>query len=115
VTKEENRLLVDNFSEEEVKKALFQMKHNQSPDPDGFLAEFYQVFLDVIKGVLMALFHEFHQDSLPLIQSQLRYYYFVTKVCRGFKNSAIWTYLPPQCGLQGFYKIVDQSPHIGSS
>jgi hypothetical protein len=52
--------------EEEVKKAIFQMEHNKSPGPDGFSAEFYQVFWDLIKGDLMALFHEFHQGALPL-------------------------------------------------
>jgi hypothetical protein len=66
VTDEENRVLVDNFLEAEVKHALFQMEHNKSSGPDGFLAEFYQVFWDMIKGDLMALFREFHQDSLPL-------------------------------------------------
>jgi hypothetical protein len=66
VTEEENRLLVENFSEEEVKKAVFQMEHNKSPGPNGFSAEFYQVFWEIINGDLMALFHEFHHGSLPL-------------------------------------------------
>jgi hypothetical protein len=59
-------VLVEKNSEEEVKKMIFQMEHNKSPGLDGFPAEFYQVFWDVIKGDLMALFHEFHQGSLPL-------------------------------------------------
>jgi hypothetical protein len=59
-------VLVEKNSEEEVKKTIFQMEHNKSPGLDGFPAEFYQVFWDVIKGDLMALFHEFHQGSLPL-------------------------------------------------
>jgi hypothetical protein len=59
-------LLVADFEEEEVKRAMFQMKHNKSPGPDGFPAEFYQVFWDILKGHLMALFCEFHQGSLPL-------------------------------------------------
>jgi hypothetical protein len=33
----------------------------------GFLAEFYQFFWELIKGDLVALFHEFHQGSLPLL------------------------------------------------
>jgi hypothetical protein len=45
---------------------MFQMEHNKSLGPDSFLAEFYQMFWDVIKGDRMALFHEFHQGSLPL-------------------------------------------------
>jgi hypothetical protein len=66
VTEEENRVLVENFSEAEVKHELFPMKHNKSPGPDGFPVEFYQVFYDVIKGDLMVLFREFHQGSVPL-------------------------------------------------
>jgi hypothetical protein len=66
VIEEENDFLVQDFSEEEVKRAMFQMEHNKSSGPDGFLTEFYQVFWDIIKGDLMALFHEFHHGSLPL-------------------------------------------------
>jgi hypothetical protein len=42
------------------------MEHNKSSGPDGFPVEFYQVFWEVIKGDLMALFHEFHHGALPL-------------------------------------------------
>jgi hypothetical protein len=63
---EESRALAEEFIEEEVKKPIFQMEHNKSPDPDGFLPEFYQVFWEVIKKDFMALFHEFHRGSLPL-------------------------------------------------
>jgi hypothetical protein len=63
---EENRLLVEAFTEEEVRYALFQMEHNKAPSPNGFLTEFYQAFWEVVKANLMALFHEFHQGSLPL-------------------------------------------------
>jgi hypothetical protein len=66
VTNEENRILVEEFTEEEVKKALYQMEHNKSPGLDRFLTEFYQVFWEVIKTDLMTLFHEFHQGRLPL-------------------------------------------------
>jgi hypothetical protein len=37
VSDEENRVLVEEFTEE-VKKAIFQMEHNKSPGPDGFPA-----------------------------------------------------------------------------
>ena len=42
------------------------MKHNKAPDPDSFPAEFYQVFLSLIKDDLMAMFREFHAGNLPL-------------------------------------------------
>ena len=37
-------MLVEKFTEEEVKNAIFQMEHNKTPGPDGFPLEFYQVF-----------------------------------------------------------------------
>jgi hypothetical protein len=66
VTDEKNGLLVESFTEEEVKRDVFQMEHNKSSGPDGFPTEFYHVFGELIKGDLMTLFHEFHQDSLSL-------------------------------------------------
>jgi hypothetical protein len=56
VTDEENKLLVEPFSEEEVKHVLFQMEHNKASGPDRFLAKFYQAYWEVIKVDLMALF-----------------------------------------------------------
>jgi hypothetical protein len=58
---DENRALTANFSMEEVHDAIFQMKHNKSPGPDGFPAEFYQHFWGVIKYDLMALFESFQK------------------------------------------------------
>ena len=58
--------LVDQFSETEVRTAVFQMNHNKAPGLEGFPSEFYQVFWETIKDDLMALFREFHNSSLPL-------------------------------------------------
>jgi hypothetical protein len=46
VSMEENGLLTATYSEEEVKKAVFQMEHNKAPGLDGFPTEFYQIFWD---------------------------------------------------------------------
>jgi hypothetical protein len=62
----ENEILSGAFSENEIKEAMFQMEHNKAPRPDGFPAEFYQYFWDIIKPDLLALFNEFHQGTLPL-------------------------------------------------
>jgi hypothetical protein len=40
------------------------MDHNKALGTDGFLAEFYQVFWEVIKDDLLALFDEFYQGIL---------------------------------------------------
>jgi hypothetical protein len=66
VSEEENRILIEEFTDEEVKKAIFQMEHNKAPGPNGFQAEFYQTFWEVIKNDFMALFQQFHQGTLPL-------------------------------------------------
>jgi hypothetical protein len=42
------------------------MKHNKALGPDGFPAEFYQVFWSLIKDDLMAMFRDFHSGNLPL-------------------------------------------------
>jgi hypothetical protein len=72
VTELENEILVSSFMKEEVKKAIFQMEHNKAPGPDGFPAEFYKVFWDLIKDDLLSLFHEFHKVHLPLFSLNFR-------------------------------------------
>ena len=66
VAKEENRLLIEEFTEKEVRDAIFQMKHNKAPGPDGFPAEFYQVFWSLIKEDVIAMFRYFHKGKLDL-------------------------------------------------
>jgi hypothetical protein len=68
VSQEENTILTSPYTEEEVRKAVFQMEHNKVPDPDGFPAEFYQTFWDTIKGDLMDLFVELHDGQLELFR-----------------------------------------------
>jgi hypothetical protein len=41
------------FTEKEVKEAIFEMKHNKAPGPDGFPVEFYQRFWKIIKDDLI--------------------------------------------------------------
>jgi hypothetical protein len=64
VSSEENELLTAPFSEEEVKMAVLDMEHNKAPSPDGFPADFYQFFWDIVKPDLMKLFVEFHAGRL---------------------------------------------------
>jgi hypothetical protein len=44
VTPPENVVLTAPYTEEEIRKAFFQMEHNKAPGPDGFPAEFCQKF-----------------------------------------------------------------------
>nr|CAE05084.3 OSJNBa0009K15.4 [Oryza sativa Japonica Group] len=66
VSQLENEALTQEFTENEIKEAIFQMEHNKAPGPDGFPAEFYQVFWNVIKADLLDLFKDCHNGTLPL-------------------------------------------------
>jgi hypothetical protein len=62
----ENEALIKPFTEDMVKSAILQMKHNKSSGHDGFPAEFYQGFWELIKHDLMALFEDFYKGKLSL-------------------------------------------------
>jgi hypothetical protein len=66
VSVEENNFLTALYSEDEVKKAAFQMEHNKAPGLDGFLAEFYQNFWEFINSDLLELFTFLHSGQLKL-------------------------------------------------
>jgi hypothetical protein len=65
---EENEILIAAFTEKEVFEAISQMEKNKAAGPDGFPAEFYQVFWEVIKPDLMALFDQLKVGDLPLFK-----------------------------------------------
>jgi hypothetical protein len=66
LSNEENKILTADFTEKEVHEAILQMEKNKVPGPDGFPAEFYQIFWDVIKVDLMAMFFAFQRNELTL-------------------------------------------------
>ena len=67
VLSEQDRIeLVERFSEKEVKVAIFNMKHNKAPGPDGFPIEFYQKFWSLISKDIMDLFNDFYSGALDL-------------------------------------------------
>ena len=65
ISQEENDILTQDFSEKEVFEEIKQMEHNKSSGPDGFPAEFYQKFWDIIKFDLMAMFAQLRDGNLP--------------------------------------------------
>lgn len=57
----DNELLVENFSEDEVKNAIEMCDGSKSPGPDGFNMEFFKKFWDMLKNDIMRIMREFHQ------------------------------------------------------
>jgi hypothetical protein len=55
---EENVILTADFTNKEVLQTISQMKPNKALGPDGFPAEFYQKFWNILKSDLMAMFAE---------------------------------------------------------
>jgi hypothetical protein len=80
---EENNLLAAMYSEEEVRKAIFQMEHNKAPGPDNFPAEFYQTFCDITKVDLLDLFSSLHVGQLELFHLNFGEIIFLPKVNEG--------------------------------
>ena len=51
VTPEMNELLCALVTDVEIENALFMMKPNKSPGPDGFTAGFYIRHWNILKGI----------------------------------------------------------------
>ena len=46
-----------------VEKVVFNMKKGKAPNPNGFLIEFFQEFLEIIKLDLLELVQESHKNE----------------------------------------------------
>jgi hypothetical protein len=68
VSPQENAILTSPYSEDKIRKAVFQMEHNKALGLDGFSAKFYQTFWDIIKVDLLELFAELHAGQLDLFR-----------------------------------------------
>lgn len=66
MTEEEVDLLEKEFSEEEVKEAVFGSYADGAPGPNGFSFLFYQTFWEVIKKDLKKFVNSFEKDQLNL-------------------------------------------------
>jgi hypothetical protein len=84
-----------------VGEAIFQMQDNKTPGPDGFPAEFNQVFWGVIKDDLLAMFHEFHKDTLDLFSLNFGIITLIPKI----ENATKIQQYRPICVLNVSFKI----------
>jgi hypothetical protein len=96
-------LLTPPFVEKEVRDAVFDMEHNKAPRPNGFPAEFYQKFWDVIKQDLMSMFWDFHPRNLPLVSHNFGVITLIPKI-----KEANWIQqYKPICLLNVNFKILE--------
>lgn len=66
LTLEDREMLIASFSMEEIKNAVFGIKHNKAAGPDGLPIEFYQEFWEDIKHDLKELFDAFNAGKLDI-------------------------------------------------
>jgi hypothetical protein len=68
VTSEQNLFLETEFTESEVKDAVFGSYAEGAPRPDGFSFLFYQHFSELIKKNLVLMFDDWNKSELDLFR-----------------------------------------------
>lgn len=63
ITQEQGAELIDEFSEEEIRHAVWECESSKSPGPDGFNFFFIKEFWEVIKKDIIAYIQEFHKNG----------------------------------------------------
>lgn len=71
LSKSDNRILCQPFSETEIKEALFQMEKNKAPGPDKIPIEVFQKCWNIVKNDVIQLFDDFHNNKVDI--SRLNY------------------------------------------
>lgn len=66
LNEEDSGMLSSTFTLEEIKDALFSMKHNKASGPYDFPAKFYQHYWDLIKFDVLEMFNEFYHGRLDV-------------------------------------------------
>jgi hypothetical protein len=68
VSQEHNNMLNADFSEKEVKDAIFGSYAEGAPGPDGFSFLFYQHFWELIRADFMAMVKDWNEGNLDLFR-----------------------------------------------
>ncbi|GKV29684.1 hypothetical protein SLEP1_g38589 [Rubroshorea leprosula] len=63
ITQADNELLTANFSEQEIKEAVWNCDPSKSPGPDGFNFRFIMTMWEVVKDDIINFVREFHQHG----------------------------------------------------
>jgi hypothetical protein len=99
---EDRAFLTRPFSIEEIKKVVFGLKHNSAPGPDGFPADFFQDFWDLIHIDLWILFKDFYGGVLDIKRLNFGLVTLLPKV----DNPVDMRNFRPICLLNVCYKII---------
>ena len=54
------------FTLEEVKQAIFYMKEDSAPGPDGFPVSFYKKYWELVQGLIMEMVNDFYLGNLDI-------------------------------------------------
>ena len=69
LTPQESEICEGNLTELELKSALFSLKDNKSPGPNGFTVEFYKYFWNELKEVILNVVQEIKRRYLLVKRS----------------------------------------------
>jgi hypothetical protein len=95
-------LLTAPFTINEIKKVVFEMKHNSAPCPDGFPVEFFQNFWELIQMDVWNLFKDFYDGNLDIERLNYGMVILLPKV----DNAVDIKNFRPICLLNVCYKII---------
>jgi hypothetical protein len=101
-SEDDKAFLSSPFTLDELKEDVFGMEPNKAAGPDGFNAEFYQKFWEIVKMDLLILLNNFHNNELNIDNLN---HGVVTLVPKGVDADRIQKYRPI-CLLNVVYKIV---------
>jgi hypothetical protein len=106
VTDVHNRELEKDFSEKEIKEAVFGSYAEGAPGPDGFSFLFYQKFWDLIKPELLRMFSDWHRGELDIFRLNFS---LLTLIPKEPDAKTIQKYRPialTNCSFKNFSKCV---------
>ena len=89
------------FTLEEIKKVVFEMKTNKAPGPDGLPIEFYQKYWHIIGVDILEPFGEFYEGKLDLA----RFNYGVLALIPKCADAQTLQQYRPICLLNVIFKI----------
>jgi hypothetical protein len=102
LSEEDNRVLLEPFTEEEVHLALKMMVKNIAPGPDGAPVEFYQACWPLVKHDIMSLFNDWQTGVLNLYRLNFGMIILLQKT----PEADVIRKYRPICLLQVLYKLL---------